>query len=865
MFHLQHGGAGADPVYPENLEALGYFVTEDGFIKSIKDPNLNFNFHLTNDARHNEVHREAMHQCTRAEVYFRLEALGIMRFYLPTFSEVPPDRTESIPHLAILATRFDILKTRKRVIVVVNDSKQDLGILAYRLLHRSAGIDGGSVANFVKEMRHRSFGDTYQDHSADDIDSRPGLGADIPVLDKLKVALTKASHEVDVLKKRPATSSQPSADVLSQATYKAAELSQQLADMYGGGPPGVIVLNTGQLYFSYERNEAMTMTSWEALPRKSRISGSRSIADANRVGGNETPKAHIEWVFKHIINSGEYVHPKAEVYVVGIESGAKDLLMLMNRKEDVGDTLFPFSSPEKGAFSRPLFPSQIKAMAFIQPGTTADEIEHAPLANFLRHRTRAWVKPENDEPANIPVSKPTKFDGAWAQTEEGEPIDTAKPESKPRKDSGPIKALVSKFTGGPDPHAVNTQAKRKINWLEVMVEPEEKEPGKLRKALSSMHIKAEHTKDVVVGALSLKKRTESSDDVKDQPTATKPPTSLASHSTAIDPHTLGVLDSPSPSPSSTKTVKPTFKSLGESTSSSITTEGLPAGDENVKPASDTKPTLPSDESKEKLVERPKAFTSSSSKGKEPATTSTASTEASQAASIENPASDSPPTISSGEHREELVERPKAPTSSSSKGKEPATASPKGNPATSNEELAHVESTEGGAAATTDKDVLHLPASEGDPTPTNDPNDASSSYSNPICLTFSGGPGVDDTPADHPECIFPRMFKSVLDFFEEVARDPENYRNPDYEIVKVAPRAEDSGRGTAYTQEQLNEMAEQELGGAPGSVGGAAPSGSALVGGASTTAWQTKVKGPTTEVAGQQISEQALKDAGLDVL
>ncbi|KAF2803029.1 uncharacterized protein BDZ99DRAFT_454313 [Mytilinidion resinicola] len=750
MFRLREGGVEPDPVYPANLKELGYFVTDEGFIKLIEDPRLNFNFYHTTDPRHNEVHREAMHIVTRAEIYSRLEALGIYRYYLPGFSKEPPPSSEYQPHLPILATEADILKTRKRVIVIVNDSRQDLGILAYRLLHRSEGLDGGSVAKLVKEMVKRST---------------------------------------------------------DEHTNKAAQLLAQPGDVHDGGPPGIIVLNTGQQYFSYKRNEAMTITSWQALQQKTRIHGDISIADANKVPGNETPRDHIMYVFKHIIGRKEYVHPDAELYVVGIESGAKDLLMLMNRNENVATTLFP-----NRTHSAP-FPSQIKAMACIQPDTAADVITNPHLASFLRHRTRAWVKPEYDEPAGMPVAKPIQVDGAWVQTE---------PDSRQKKLSGA--AMI-----WPQNH--------KISWLEVIAEPETepKKLGKLRKIASSVQDKVQDKLDIlkpkkIVSALSPKKK-DATASYGEEADPTKPGSTnaLLSSPTEIDPHSLGVLDSPSPSSSNT------IRAAGEPSKEPLFSliDDPSVGDENARPTTGTQPQLPSDERKEELVERPKAPTPSSSKSKGPATASTEG-----------------PTTSTG------TPLPLGPiTEDTGKYLPPVPAS---------EDNPFAASTEG------------IPFV--DPTPRYNANTPFSSYSNPICPTFSGGPGVDDAPADHPECVFPRVFKSVLDFFEEVARNPENYRNPDIpEIVKYFPPAEASGSGAKYPSE-LDRLAELEhgclirddgsirdQGGDEGPVGGAAPSGGAPNSGSSIAPWKTQCEGPMTEVAGQKVSEQALKDAGLDVV
>jgi hypothetical protein len=58
------------------------------------------------------------------------------------------------------------LKTRKRVIVLVNGVEQDLGILAYRQMQRELGLNGASVVNFVKRIIKRSVtGDVVEKYN----------------------------------------------------------------------------------------------------------------------------------------------------------------------------------------------------------------------------------------------------------------------------------------------------------------------------------------------------------------------------------------------------------------------------------------------------------------------------------------------------------------------------------------------------------------------------------------------------------------------------------------------------------------------------------------------------------------------------
>jgi hypothetical protein len=179
------------------------------------------------------------------------------------------------PHVAILAPPPEILKTRKRVIVLINDTMQDLGILAYRQLQRELGINGGSVVNFAKEIIKRSATDN--------------------------------TPETD--------------DNIFKDGFKLDDDSTT---------PALVVLNTGQLLYSHKYNKAMTLRSWSAMPRKSVTHDMIRIHEQeNRVKGHRNPKEHVKTVFDDVIHNPDRVAADAEVYVIAIEDGTENVLSLL--------------------------------------------------------------------------------------------------------------------------------------------------------------------------------------------------------------------------------------------------------------------------------------------------------------------------------------------------------------------------------------------------------------------------------------------------------------------------------------------------------------------------------------------------------
>jgi hypothetical protein len=167
------------------------------------------------------------------------------------------------------------LKTRKRIIVIINDAIQDIGILAYRQLQRELGLNGATVVSVVKELIRRSVTSEFEADHTDRFKDGWGL---------------KDDRET----------------------------------------PALVVLNTGQLLYSHKHNKAMTLRSWSAMPRKSIAHNMINIhEEENCVEGHRNPKDHVKSVFDNVLCNPDRVAPDAEIYVVAIEGGTGTLLNIL--------------------------------------------------------------------------------------------------------------------------------------------------------------------------------------------------------------------------------------------------------------------------------------------------------------------------------------------------------------------------------------------------------------------------------------------------------------------------------------------------------------------------------------------------------
>jgi hypothetical protein len=96
--------------------------------------------------------------------------------------------------------------------------------------------------------------------------------------------------------------------------------------------PGLIVLNTNQLLYSYEFNKGLSLAGWMHRPRKT-LCTPEHIVDPryNLAVGNENSKKHVEFVFDKIVNSPQFVDPLAKINIIGLGRGGEEVLELLQR------------------------------------------------------------------------------------------------------------------------------------------------------------------------------------------------------------------------------------------------------------------------------------------------------------------------------------------------------------------------------------------------------------------------------------------------------------------------------------------------------------------------------------------------------
>ncbi len=241
---------------------------------------------------------------------FQAEAgLAIVRLPLGT----PPGK----PHVPILVSssspspRGPLLARKKRIVLVVNEAVQDLGVFAYRIVggEGKGAISRGSALELAK------------------------------LLPEYRAAAATAT----------ATATAPNSPDASDTAATAAIAANNDNDddnVDDDETPGLVVTNPGQLLWWRGGQEAVTFRTWGSLPRATAVHGPMRIDEArNRVSGQRSAAEHLRYVFEEVLGGGGSasssedgksgkggvaVAPDARIYVIAVADGAGDAVAYLN-------------------------------------------------------------------------------------------------------------------------------------------------------------------------------------------------------------------------------------------------------------------------------------------------------------------------------------------------------------------------------------------------------------------------------------------------------------------------------------------------------------------------------------------------------
>ncbi|EXJ92498.1 hypothetical protein A1O3_01050 [Capronia epimyces CBS 606.96] len=310
----------ADPVFPPDLEKLGFFVNENDQVRMIKNPAQKYQYQINRNDRVNQVYKQANNNAVRNIVQDRLFKLGLETIRLPLGAN------EVDAHVPILVSKD--IANKDRVIVFFGERHAEPGILSWRVIGEE-GIKFGSLLEFVTAVMFAPT-PTAQDTAPGIIIANPcqllwyrGESRAVSVQEWLNLPRLSAVHEafrVDEIKNKISGNrdykehiSHLFDQVLPRLTKKEAKL-----DVIGLEYPGSAVVEYLSLHWS----------TW--APRITGISLVEPQYNVQDFPGDEVPEQFLEFLSRrcraYFVNSSPIETPISgrEVFGCNCYSSGED-------------------------------------------------------------------------------------------------------------------------------------------------------------------------------------------------------------------------------------------------------------------------------------------------------------------------------------------------------------------------------------------------------------------------------------------------------------------------------------------------------------------------------------------------------------
>lgn len=279
-----------------------------------------------------------------------------------TTLRLPLTSSPKEPHVPILVSSN--LSTAKRIIVVLGEPIQDLGIWAYRSVGME-GINAGSAVSLAQEILHpQKKQDDHQQQEA------------------------------------PASNGKP---------------------QHVTSDTALILANTGQLIWHCGGRRAITHASWMALPRRSAVDQPYTMTSRNTIPENTNWQEHVECVFEDVLAArGRLVREDAKIDVIGVTEGGLGAVRYLASNCTFLSPLIPTLELLANFDQGPSWSPYINAVCLANPlhftnidltpdqdseaeTETEDNKSNSPnsFTSFLLARGRAYLL--SPEPRGVPV------------------------------------------------------------------------------------------------------------------------------------------------------------------------------------------------------------------------------------------------------------------------------------------------------------------------------------------------------------------------------------------------------------------------------------------------------------------------------
>ncbi|KAI5288769.1 hypothetical protein KEM54_004892 [Ascosphaera aggregata] len=150
--------------------------------------------------------------------------------------------------------------------------------------------------------------------------------------------------------------------------------------------PGLLIANLGQLTWYCHGQKAVSLATWEALPRESAVEPSRKMTARNVIPQNKTWNEHVDYIFREVL--GKMVPQTTKFDVIGVAEGCIGTVNYLSENWEQWKT-------------------RISAICMADPPSYMPYNCTLDLLQYLGKRSRAYVM--SNKPINTPVPGYAQF------------------------------------------------------------------------------------------------------------------------------------------------------------------------------------------------------------------------------------------------------------------------------------------------------------------------------------------------------------------------------------------------------------------------------------------------------------------------
>ncbi|KAI5867633.1 hypothetical protein GGS23DRAFT_612772 [Durotheca rogersii] len=180
-----------------------------------------------------------------------------------------------------------------------------------------------------------------------------------------------------------------------------AELQKQRSSASDAEPPGVVLANMGELIWLPQAQRTLSILAFNCARMKSAVHKGRVVTPGNLVPGNETPKAHVNYIFNDVLP--HLVNDRARLDIITVGDSAEFVEQYLDLP------------PVWQTWHR-----RINCLAIVGGQYAIWDLNNQEFKEFLKNKARAYTT--SFEPAGMVLSGPEGNPKTTAFTQIGCPV-----------------------------------------------------------------------------------------------------------------------------------------------------------------------------------------------------------------------------------------------------------------------------------------------------------------------------------------------------------------------------------------------------------------------------------------------------------